>query len=668
MGILSGDIKLVASQVMDDVDEGGGAPTSNVIQDGTSNSIFNDISEMDRAGGRVNLRKVFPTVQTPTTDTYLGANVIVADAPDDPNVSVTIFKTSDPFDRRTDAQDRIEAYLNKASAWDGFLFENHIQGQRSIQIFHREDGAPPVSGKTLYLAANEGLPNEYYQYVRVIDTESEVRTFSYSTGSGIVDYKARVTTCTLSDALSADFPGSPANRLYQITSGKTVLRDTLVADASTYFGAVKTTTATSLGAVKVKVDSIFTKIVPSAQSETGLVDRPLSGAALPMVASADVAVSQTVSAAFAPSGLYVLPTGVYPGSLSLTISGNAITDDALGNVIYNTATVGTINYATGEINFNADAPAASGSCLESYRPATGVSMQSYTLNRAVTAESRGYVWVIPLTPLPAPNSVVISYMAQGNWYELRDNGAGVLKGSDPAYGVGTVSYVTGTANVTLGALPDVGSRVMVAWGTQQEFVPLTTTSLAVEAPRIEFDLGQPVAPASLVLNWMAGAVAKTATDNGNGVITGDATGEVNYGAGTGWIRATVLPNAAAITVDFDSGAGELYGTTLAAGPTATINLPNAPIKPKSVVLTFTMSQELQTPGAGLAVAASSKNIPVTVRDDGSGNLLKDGVIMSGASINYTTGVCILSLNDLSSFPVAVYETKTIPPILVSATA
>ena len=57
MSILAGDIKLVASAVMADVTEGGGAPTSHVIQDAVSNAIFPDISELDRAIGRVNLRK-----------------------------------------------------------------------------------------------------------------------------------------------------------------------------------------------------------------------------------------------------------------------------------------------------------------------------------------------------------------------------------------------------------------------------------------------------------------------------------------------------------------------------------------------------------------------------------------------------------------------------------
>ena len=209
MPILAGDVKLVASQVMDDVAEGGGAPTANVIIDGASNSLFNDISELDRAGGRVNLRKVFASIQTDTTDTYLGGNVIVSDPPSDPRVAVTIFSTQEVFDRRTQARDRIEAYLNKGSQWNGYLLENHIAGQRNIQLFQRVGAELPTIGKTLFLVMNEGLANEYAQYVRITRIESETRTFSYGTGSGIQDYQAVVVSCDLSDALRYDFPGSP---------------------------------------------------------------------------------------------------------------------------------------------------------------------------------------------------------------------------------------------------------------------------------------------------------------------------------------------------------------------------------------------------------------------------------------------------------------------------
>jgi len=69
----------------------GGAPTSKVILDATSNAIFPDISELDRSGGRVNLRKVHVSVQTPDTDTYLGCNVIVAVLANVPNAGVGVF-------------------------------------------------------------------------------------------------------------------------------------------------------------------------------------------------------------------------------------------------------------------------------------------------------------------------------------------------------------------------------------------------------------------------------------------------------------------------------------------------------------------------------------------------------------------------------------------------
>ena len=98
--ITASDISLIASQVMDDVEEGGGAPTAHVIQDGVSNSIFPDISEVDRAGGRFNLRKIFVAVRNLGTDTYLGSNVIVAEPPADPRVSITLFSTGQAFDRR----------------------------------------------------------------------------------------------------------------------------------------------------------------------------------------------------------------------------------------------------------------------------------------------------------------------------------------------------------------------------------------------------------------------------------------------------------------------------------------------------------------------------------------------------------------------------------------
>ena len=51
MTITINDIKLLKSQAMNDTDFGGGGPSGNQILDAVSNSIFPDITEVDRAAG-----------------------------------------------------------------------------------------------------------------------------------------------------------------------------------------------------------------------------------------------------------------------------------------------------------------------------------------------------------------------------------------------------------------------------------------------------------------------------------------------------------------------------------------------------------------------------------------------------------------------------------------
>ena len=117
MPITAGDIKLLKTQVMDDVPEGGGAPTAAIVPDAASNSVFPDISELDRSGGRVNLRKLAAGVRTADVDGFYGVNLIVAEPPKDPRVSVTLFTTGDTFDRRAAAAARMEAYLSRGPAY-----------------------------------------------------------------------------------------------------------------------------------------------------------------------------------------------------------------------------------------------------------------------------------------------------------------------------------------------------------------------------------------------------------------------------------------------------------------------------------------------------------------------------------------------------------------------
>ncbi|MEO5344496.1 MAG: hypothetical protein H7842_14415, partial [Gammaproteobacteria bacterium SHHR-1] len=270
MPIQESNIVFLESQVMDDVDNGGGAATANIVLDGEMNNVFEDISDLDRAYGRFNLRKLFLAVRSLTTDLYGGTKTVVTALPSDEAVGYTLFTTDDPFDTRVDAADKVESYLYKGPMWSGYLYENHIEGMRAINLIQNVGTALPPIGKTLCMVQNEGVSGEQEQYVRVIDVEAVETTFEDDKGT----YVRWVVTMQLSDALRFDFIGHAASR-YGVSSytGKTRMRDTTVADATLYYSTRPLALAASIGDKDVRCDSMFTQLVPSAQTENALVNQ-----------------------------------------------------------------------------------------------------------------------------------------------------------------------------------------------------------------------------------------------------------------------------------------------------------------------------------------------------------------------------------------------------------
>lgn len=466
MTIQSGDIKILASKVMDDVPEGGGGPSGTVIPDNNSNAVFTDVSEVDRAGGAASIRQVHTHVQTPDVDRFLGAHIIVSRIPNDANVAVTLAECN-PFDRRTDIATAIENYLIQGPEWSGYLFENHVQGQRSIQLFQRPGTPTPPIGRTLVLIKDEGLGTEYKQYVRVTSVETEDRTFTYTTGGGYVDYPGTVVTCDISDALREAFPGSTANRGFGREPNKTIVRDTTVADAATYYGAVPLSAAASLGDIGAKVVGIYSQLVPSARTETIALDQK-------------------------PAAQRLLTLATTPRRVEVPIV-------------------------------------------------------PHSLRIGVGQENRGFSWVQMLKPLPAPGTVVVSFMALGNWYTVQDDGAGGFVGS----GTGTINYATGSIAVTFPSMPDAGSSVLFQWGENTAFADRKGDA-RVRPPEYSLVLPQhPLVPGQTVITWSSGGVPRTATDNGSGSITGDAMGEIAYATGHLRIRPSHMVDAGGeMSVDY----------------------------------------------------------------------------------------------------------------------
>ena len=85
---------------------------------------------------------------------------MITGLPTDTALGYALFTTDDPFDVRSDAANRVEAYLYKGPLWPGALNENHIKGMQAISVIQRVNTALPPVGKTLCLVQDEGLSTQ----------------------------------------------------------------------------------------------------------------------------------------------------------------------------------------------------------------------------------------------------------------------------------------------------------------------------------------------------------------------------------------------------------------------------------------------------------------------------------------------------------------------------
>lgn len=685
--ILAGDIKLVASHVMDDVPEGGGAPTSFVVRDGVSNAIFPDVSELDRAGGRVSLRKLHVSVQSDDTDTFMGCNVVVAEPPVDPNVSITLFTTGSTFDRRDAASNRVEAYLNKGPVWGGALLENHIAGQRAIQLIQAPDNIVPNVGHTLCLVQFEGSASEFSQYVRTTDVSYVVRFYPDSNGNPKPMW---VVTCQISDALRYDFVGVPGGIGAAATSNSCLVRDTVVADAGSYVGVVPLASPASIGDFGVRGASVYTQLVPSAQIESPMLDVRSNGHVQGLASSGGV-VSRSVTCVFSPSQNLFLGSSVLPGSLSIVRDGISLRDSA-GALLHGSTVVGSVDYASGWASLATALWGSSGAFALSLRPASVLDGAVESDAVYVSAESRSLSYVRVLGARPLPRSLVVSFLSNGRWFALVDGGDGVLKGADSSSGVGTVNYESGAVSVTLGALPDVGGVVLFQFASDQ-WSRVSPNAASVE-PKAAFvlNLARAVALNGLSVSWSLNSQMKLAYDDGLGGLLGDATGSVDYSSGRVRLCPNVLPEHGTVAlVDVNGGS-----PTLVSGlSVSSSNIGGSNVVPGSVRLRVRVVESLSvsatTAGGGSSQCLTTgaySNVSLVSRvscvcpqvldvvDDGAGGLLTrlGGVSASMGSIVYQTGDLSLVAPVFPQGPVwsvvGVFVGGTVggPPVTVSGGA
>ncbi len=233
-------------------------------------------------------------------------------------------------------------------------------------------------------------------------------------------------------------------------------------------------------------------------------------------------------------------------------------------------------------------------------------------------------------PPIVPGSVVVRYMAEGNWYTLRDDGNGGLAGAVPAHGAGVIDYNTSTINVTIGALPDINSSVIFMWATAQEYVSKGGTQSSF--PYIELKFSDNLVPGTLTINYTAGNTQKTVYDNQNGQLTGDGSGRVYYAQKRIELYPSALPDVGtSITLSYYKSASKQTITIPLAqltdnGTTFTASLNNT-IVAGSLQLTI----KNLTVASGTALQESFSNL--NFYDNGNGALQN----VENSQINYQNG-------------------------------
>lgn len=664
MAISDQHIRLMQSEVLTDANEGGGRITGNEVVSGLSNNLFPDVSELDRTIGRVSLRKAYVQVLTNNTDVFYGNNVIIDKPPTDPLVSVALFKTDSWSDRRTNAASRIESYLARGAKIDGYLWEQHIAGQRTLLVLQRQDRPLPSVGSTLVVVKNPGLGTEQSQYVRITSVSSEVLEFTRDTTT----FKRAVVTLNISDPLAFDVLGGVPD-YDDVRGAGTASRvyNTLVADAAKYYGIKPLAQSAALGAFSVKASGIFTQLVPSAQSEAAISDAKPNNDAGVYIAAADGAVSFSTNLSFNVTSKLYVGQSIYPGSFSMALGTDTITETGDGLLKIGETQIGLIDYGNGILT--ATSGSYSGTKAISFKPAAVPSIALHSGAVNITAENRSSTFSFILDPVPASGTASVHFMAQGKWYVLRDNGAGLLKGDDSATGAGAVNYTTGSLVVTLGALPDVGSSVLFMWGiaTQETVLPETNALKVYSLLTLAPPAGKNIQRNSITISWLEGVTTKTATDS-NGNLTGDATGKVDYVNNTvQFTPNNLIPPNTQLEVSFNHGNRTVDSfASPAKDGNGKLNLlaSNGSMIAGSVRVTWSTENDLTPIGVVPTVdqigGANPASVLQTAVDNGSGALLLNGITNIG-TVNYATGAVQFNPDTVSLLRKPVF--KTLPPAL-----
>ena len=647
MAITQNDLEILKSEIMADTPDGGGLPTGIAVIDGVSNNLFPDVSDIDRLIGRVRLRKVSLGVKTANADLLQATRMLFTELPENPNISVFAFKASSFADRRVDAQNAIESYLTYGSKWAGHILETQLTGQRVIQISLGLKDTIPSVGQPLVIVQNEGQVDEFYQYLRPLKVDSVVREFQRDLDTSV---SRNIVTIEFGDTLNKTFNGLTVPDFYQSanTSRRAILRNAQVSDAAKYYSASRLAEpVVAMQTRQVKINSIYTQVVPSSTTETALPLLDPVGQSKTLVKSSDGTIAINKSISINPDTPWQIGSTIYPSSMTLTVSGITMTDvsgelkDAAG-VIY-----GSVDYDVGRVVWYNTANFGIQTVVGSFTPAGAVMrvMQSELIY--TPADNVGSSYIRTLQAKPTRGSMKVSFQVSGQVTNIKDDGKGNLIDADGgSYGI--IDYDNSLVQLVLPAIPDAESAIIFTYSTD-----LGTSSLGGQLVKGRFEFAaNAYLPPNFAITWSGKTASVT-----NGVISGDAVG--SFDGSTIRIIPTDLPAPNTVfTVSYDKpvSVSEIKSgsTTVTRSAKDTFSFNVGGIDAGKFSGQFRVKA-----GDWIAADATRTKLPdwsFSIGDDGAGNIvrLRDngasawtkatrGLVFSiSGTINYATGDVVIN--------------------------
>ena len=678
------DLQIYPSQRMTDTPDGGGRMVGQPLK-GEDNEIFPIVSDVDRTMGSFDARLLYPAVLRDDKEPLYGGHFIISEPPKADNVSYLAFKARNYGETRQDIMPRIEAYSVPTIEGRMTMMGKHLAGVRLIQAYQRIEAPLPKVGER-YCLQFEDKSNAQtvfrYEYFRIADLSHEVRTFEVPMPNGDVrEIQRRVLKMEITNPLANDYEGV---KYPQEGYAQTAVRilETQVADSAAYYGVKPVKTELKRGDLTVAVKEIYEKLVPTATAETPYADRyPVIGGE--WVPAAPESAVYGLSGAAYPNDTLYLPHGVLPGSVKI----DGYRDNGLGRLSGSGGASLSVDYERGMIQGVRGIYGLNVTAV----PAAKVSNARHTAYIEIKDGNQGTAWAPLLQPAPAPGSLTVSYMSLGVWYGLSDAGDYILRAEDGT-AAGTVSD-TGSAVLTLPALPDVGSRIVLQWGDASNYRTFDAQASG-KTPVVRQVSGSalvPSAPAgyikpgSLRLSWNG----KTAQDD-KGRLKGQAQGYVDYMRGAAVVTGGL--EAAPVTVSYQAYTGKEVAAAINDVGAAALDTRIGKTAPGSLQLAL-LYRASAAAGTARWVKAEYNNLSVggnilarekhdvkiladsakyqgqtliRLTDDGNGGLLlPDGTKLNGASIDYADGHIVIPDAKTAGIPIRITlktgETATVAP-------